>query len=173
MEQFSNVQLDLGQIPKSERLEYEAIDTDYIKILLCNATIMFMSIVGGLILLWALIEESWFANNFPWFLILALLFYIINIAFIYKAFQFKGYALRQKDLSYKTGWLWRSMTTVPFNRVQHCEVSQGVLDRFFGLARLKIFTAGGSSSDVTVPGLDLEIASELKNYILEKIKEDE
>ena len=92
---------------------------------------------------------------------------------MFKAFTFKGYAFRQKDISYKTGWLWRSITTVPFNRVQHCEVSQGVMDRYFGLAKLKIFTAGGSSSDVVVPGLRLDQATDLKDFILEKIKEDE
>ena len=52
------------------------------------------------------------------------------------AFHYMGYALREKDISYRSGWLWRSMVTVPFNRVQHCEIKQGLIDRRFGLSRL-------------------------------------
>jgi membrane protein YdbS with pleckstrin-like domain len=45
-----------------------------------------------------------------------------------------GYAIREKDITYQSGWLWKSMTTIPFNRVQHCDIRQGLIDRQFGLA---------------------------------------
>jgi len=57
------------------------------------------------------------------------------------------------------------MTSIPFNRIQHTEVNQGPLGRMFDLARVQIFTAGGSSSDISIPGLKVEEAHQLKDHI--------
>jgi len=170
---FSNVQLDFEALPSTHEISYFPLERKYFFVLLVNAFVFFVSILILLIYLWTVIEKDWFVNNFQWMLVGLLIIFLLQFAYMFKAFTFKGYAFRQKDISYKTGWLWRSITTVPFNRVQHCEVSQGVMDRYFGLAKLKIFTAGGSSSDVVVPGLRLDQATDLKDFILEKIKEDE
>ena len=82
------------------------------------------------------------------------------------SYKYMGYALREKDISFTSGLLWRSMTTVPFNRVQHCDIKQGILDRRFGLSRLTIYTAGGQSTDLMIPGLLPATAEKLKTYIL-------
>ena len=87
------------------------------------------------------------------------------------SFQHMGYALREKDISFKSGLLWRSMTTVPFNRVQHCDLKQGILDRKFGLSKLTIYTAGGQSTDLMIPGLLPETAERLKTFILQSTEQ--
>ena len=71
------------------------------------------------------------------------------------------------------GLIWYSSTVIPFNRVQHCEISQGPIERLFKLSELKIFTAGGASSDMSVPGLNPETAHRLKEYIVIKTGMDE
>ena len=81
-------------------------------------------------------------------------------------FHYMGYAIREKDITYKSGWLWKSMTTIPFNRVQHCDLRQGILDRRFGLSKLTIYTAGGQSTDLMIPGLLPDTAEKLKAFIL-------
>ena len=82
------------------------------------------------------------------------------------SFKYMSYAVREKDISYKSGWLWKSMTTVPFNRVQHCDIKQGILDRRFGLSKLTIYTAGGANTDLEIPGLFPDTAEKLKAFIL-------
>ena len=64
--------------------------------------------------------------------------------------------------------IWRSVTAVPFNRIQHVETSNTPLDRKFGLATLQLFTAGGSSGDLKIDGLGDDIASQLRVFILDK-----
>ena len=59
------------------------------------------------------------------------------------------------------------MTSVPFNRIQHTEVTQGPLGRLFDLAKVKVYTAGGSSSDITIVGLNEKNAHQLKDHITE------
>ena len=81
--------------------------------------------------------------------------------------------MRSKDIVYRSGWLWRSTTTAPFNRVQHVMIDQGLIERQFQLSKLKIFTAGGSGSDLTIPGLNPETANTLKEFIVKKTTADE
>jgi membrane protein YdbS with pleckstrin-like domain len=57
---------------------------------------------------------------------------------------------------------------LPFNRVQHAEVSNGPLQRKYGLATLKFFTAGGSSVDLKIDGLHKERAEKMRSFIMEK-----
>ena len=58
---------------------------------------------------------------------------------------------------------------VSFNRIQHVSINRSVLDKWLALSTLKIFTAGGSGSDVKIPGLDPKIAEKLKEALAGKI----
>ena len=173
MDIFSNIQVNTEDLPSLKDVVYFPLERKYLNIILINSFIVFFLLLAVLIYLWTAIDKPLFKENFQWILLVLLGIFILDFLFINKSFAFKSYAFREKDITFNNGWLWRSMTTVPFNRVQHCEVSQGILDRYFGLAKLKIYTAGGSSSDVSIPGLYLNQATDLKDYILEKIKEDE
>ena len=51
------------------------------------------------------------------------------------------------------GLWWRRDITVPFGRVQHLDVTQGPLERLFGLGTLVLHTAGNHNSSVALPGL--------------------
>ena len=79
-----------------------------------------------------------------------------------------GYALRERDMVYRHGVIFRKVTTVPFNRIQHVEVSHGPIDRRFGIGTLKLYTAGGSGGDLSVGGLPTETAERLRDFILSR-----
>lgn len=81
----------------------------------------------------------------------------------------RGYVVRDKDIVFKSGVIWRSVTAVPFNRVQHVETSNTPLDRKFSLANLQIYTAGGSGGDLKISGLGADTAEQLRVYILGKV----
>ena len=76
--------------------------------------------------------------------------------------------MRSNDVIFNSGWLWKSKVTTPFNRIQHVSIEQGILERNWNLVRLKLYTAGGSSSDLSIPGLHMTTAQELKEYITKK-----
>jgi membrane protein YdbS with pleckstrin-like domain len=81
----------------------------------------------------------------------------------------RGYVVRDRDMLFKKGVIWRSVTAVPFNRIQHAETSNTPLDRKFGLATLQLFTAGGSGGDLKIDGLAASTAEQLRIYILRKV----
>lgn len=173
MDIFSNVQQNVGDLPSLRDVIFTPIERKYFSIILANGFFLLLLVLGILVYLWTAVTEPIFQANFQWILLGVLVLFWLWASYAMRAFGYKAYAFRERDITYRTGWLWRSTTTVPFNRVQHCEVSQGVLDRYLGLGKLKIYTAGGSSSDVSIPGLFVEQATDLKDFIVEKIKEDE
>ncbi len=109
--------------------------------------------------------------------ILALSVWALLLAFslliVYKEFPKRAYALREMDVTYRKGWIFHSVTSVPFNRIQHSEIDQGPLDRAFSLASLNLYTAGGSGSDLTIPGLPHEEAVRLREFVARKSAADE
>jgi uncharacterized protein len=64
------------------------------------------------------------------------------------------------------GVWWRSSVTVPRPRVQHLDVSQGPLQRHYGLGVLSIYTAGTEHSVVALPGLAHDVALRLRDQLL-------
>lgn len=173
MQYFENQQIDLGSLPKIEDLIYQPLEKKYLIVLLIGRLIFF--IVSAAILTVLYFTAPFYVPNA--YLYAGLVLYILYIFWTflttYKGFKYKSYALREKDIIYRSGWLWRYVTTAPFNRVQHVRIDQGPIERRFDLAKLKIFTAGGTSSDLTIPGLTPERADDLKEFIVKKTQQDE
>lgn len=83
-------------------------------------------------------------------------------------FKRKQYALRQSDIIYQSGWLFRTTTVVPYNRIQHISLHEGWLARKYQLANIKLYTTG---DDLEIPGIPKEIAQKMQQLILNKIGE--
>ncbi|SMF30834.1 hypothetical protein SAMN02745866_02012 [Alteromonadaceae bacterium Bs31] len=88
-------------------------------------------------------------------------------AFMYLHCRAKGYQLRDQDVSLYLGLVFKKTIIQPISRLQHIEVTQGPLERMFGLATLKLFSAGGASHSLTIPGLKKETAEGLREHILD------
>lgn len=172
-ESFKNEQISFQDIPASDRLEMVSLEKQFLKVMLVNMGIVYFLILVAALYVWWIDKEAVIKPYFQWILLGFLIVFLLNLFLVNKGFQYKSYAIRQHDITYKSGWLWRKITTVPFSRVQHCEVSQNMVDRIWDLSRLKIYTAGGSSSDITIPGLNHQVANDLKGYILKKVDENE
>jgi len=79
----------------------------------------------------------------------------------------KFYALREQDLSYKSGLIFRKTVSQPMLRIQHVELKRGPIDRKVGLAKLQVFSAGGALHTFELPGLPLEKAETIRQFILD------
>lgn len=169
---FSNEQVYVHEVPTTAMLEYSGLEPAYRNVSLLSTSIFFLVLTGiwvGMFL--GGVDIAGVGLDYGWLIIVAL--YLFSIAIVMLGFKKKSYALRERDIVYNEGLIWQSSIVVPFNRVQHCEVSQGPIERLFGLSELKIFTAGGSSSDLSIPGLSPDSAERLKDYIVNKTGQDE
>lgn len=80
-----------------------------------------------------------------------------------KVYAHARYALDADGLVIQRGVYWRSVTHVPRSRVQHTDVSQGPLERRYGLGTLVVYTAGTDHARVSLPGLAHEVAGALRD----------
>ncbi len=77
-----------------------------------------------------------------------------------------SYKLDDEGIEIRTGVYWRKIIAVPRSRVQHIDVSQGPLERSYGLGTLVIYTAGTAHSRVGLSGLDHQTALFLRDHLL-------
>ncbi|MBV7265728.1 PH domain-containing protein [Erythrobacter ani] len=84
----------------------------------------------------------------------------------------RGYQISSDRLRVVRGILWRSDTVVPFGRVQHIDVDQGPLERFFDIATLTLHTAGNHNASVKLPGLGHALATDMREQIRAHIKRE-
>jgi len=75
-----------------------------------------------------------------------------------------GYAEAADDLLVRKGILFRSLTVVPYGRMQFVDVNAGPLDRRCGVAEVQLHTAA-AQTDATIPGLPPEEAARLRDRL--------
>jgi membrane protein YdbS with pleckstrin-like domain len=82
-----------------------------------------------------------------------------------REFAHTRYQLSPDGLQIAHGVLWRTVTHVPRSRVQHTDVSQGPVERRYGLGTLVVYTAGTDHARVSLPGLAWETALALRDEL--------
>jgi len=80
------------------------------------------------------------------------------------AYERWRFALRERDLWIRQGILIRSVSVIPFRRLQFVDTEQGPLARLFGLAELVVHTAAPGTAG-RVPGLDASEAETLRERL--------
>jgi uncharacterized protein len=81
-----------------------------------------------------------------------------------------GYDMSNDRLRISQGYMFHSDTIVPLGRIQHIDVDQGPVQRFYDLATLSVHTAGNHGSTVTLPGLLHADALEMREAIRAHIR---
>ena len=76
-----------------------------------------------------------------------------------------GYMLRDDDIVFRKGILWQRMIAVPYGRMQLVDITQGPLDRAFGVSQLKMVTAAATTG-VQIPGLAQAAAEALRDTLI-------
>lgn len=77
-----------------------------------------------------------------------------------------GYMLRADDIVFRKGILWQRMIAVPYGRMQLVDITQGPLDRAFGVSQLKMVTAAATTG-VQIPGLTQGAAEALRDTLIQ------
>jgi membrane protein YdbS with pleckstrin-like domain len=173
MEDFTNAVILPDNLPEIQQEQFNSLSKNYLKIILFRIAIFAIVLTAGVLafIFFAGKEAPFFVKLILVCVISVLLIYVVVITIL--GFAKKGYLVREKDISFKRGLIAYKQTSVPFNRIQHVEVNQGVFEKIYNLSSLKIYTAGGTSSDLTIPGIAIETAHNLKAFLSEKISEHE
>jgi membrane protein YdbS with pleckstrin-like domain len=80
-------------------------------------------------------------------------------------YRYTSYRVDGLGLEIRRGVYWREVIHVPRSRVQHTDVSQGPVERRYGLGTLVIYTAGTDYARVDLGGLEHEVALRLRDRL--------
>jgi membrane protein YdbS with pleckstrin-like domain len=83
-----------------------------------------------------------------------------------RAYAFASYRIDDQGIEIRRGVHWRVVISVPRSRVQHIDVSQGPVERRFGLGKLVIYTAGTEHAKVELEGLEHGRALRVREHLL-------
>lgn len=157
----------IEDFPAFFEVNFKAINKNYFKVISLN-TLLTLLIILSIVTIFLYFKNQDYSIYFIVHSGLIFLFSLIQL-YAYIGFSKRKYLIRQQDISYKKGVLISSTTTVPFNRIQHIEISEGYFSRQFKLASLNIYTAGANGKDLVIRGLSKEKALEIKEIITKSI----
>ena len=103
------------------------------------------------------------------FSIRTLIYALIWPSFEYQYFRWD---VREDDIIVQQGVLFRQWVVIPRHRIQHVDTTQGPIERFMGIANLRIYTAAGVSADGSIPGLLEEHAEKIRDDLSENSGDD-
>jgi len=83
-----------------------------------------------------------------------------------REYQRTSYRVDALGIEIRKGVYWRVAINVPRSRVQHTDVSQGPLERRYGLGTLIIYTAGTDHAKIELAGLEHGVALRLREHLL-------
>ncbi len=168
MDTFSNQTINTSTLPRFEDVVFTPLQPKYWRVLLISIliTLVIFSLIAAVSLYFTPDNQEFILQTFG-----SLIgFFSIIIFFNRLSFSRKGYAFREHDVLFKSGVIATTTTIVPYNRIQHVALHEGFISRKYNLAEIQIFTAGGSGSDLEIPGIAKEEAENIKQLLMGKIK---
>jgi hypothetical protein len=170
MENFTNETIDIAQLPQFEAVLFTKMHPLYWKQILIHIVLLFLILGIGLVIAFVFIKEL--APNKMEFTILLITLFLIVLGLSRLGFSKKGYAFRTHDVLFRSGIIATNTIVIPYNRIQHVSLHEGIVSRLLGLAKIEIFTAGSSSSDIHIPGLEKGQAEKIKQLLMGKIQKE-
>lgn len=83
-------------------------------------------------------------------------------------FRHSRWKLDDESFEIRKGVFWKHRILVPLGRVQHADVAQGPLQRYFGLGKLVVYTAGTYQASVELDGLSHGLALQLRDRLIKQ-----
>ena len=170
MTPFNNEVISIDALPKYEEAKMTPVQEKYWTVMVINflTTFLFLgAIVTGFSFLWDMQQYQWYILG-GYVILMVVIFFFQRMSF-----SKRSYALREKDIIYRHGILSTITVIIPFSRIQHVGINEGFVSRYYKLAQLQIYTAGGSSSDLKISGLSRSDAEKIKEKVMLLITKNE
>lgn len=164
---MDNFQIFLDEIQPVEKLSFIPLEKIYVKVLTARITLVYFLLMACALIPWLIDScDKWMFCVIECVLATA---FAINLGLLRRIYDIKGYALRSKDISYRKGLFFTSVTTVPFNKIQQISIRVNPISRIFGLCYLDIINGSqATANQITIPGLTREKAERLKSFLIRK-----
>lgn len=95
---------------------------------------------------------------------------LIDVALVTRRVRAIGYAEARTELWLRKGLLFRTVTVVPYGRMQYVEIKTGPVLNAFGLATITLHTAA-AATNAQLPGIAREEADRLREQLTRRGEE--
>lgn len=100
---------------------------------------------------------------------------VIVIAILYIFFSIYSYLrfyyyLKEGEIVIKKGIFTRTTINLPFEKIQTIDFKQNLIQQIFGVVEFSIDSAGSKKQEVSLSAVPMELAEQLREYILEEKK---
>ncbi|MFT5837724.1 MAG: membrane protein YdbS with pleckstrin-like domain [Flavobacteriales bacterium] len=167
---FTNPSLPITQLPAIMSLDKQSLSEQYAPLnrLLNLGFTLVVCVIGMALYFQSFIDlPKNLQHSLPIFIWAAAILGFMYTCYGHASDHVKSYALRELDLHYSSGLFFRKLVSQPISRIQHIELKRGPIERKVGLATLQVFSAGGEMHTFQIPGLPLETAQQLRQFILQ------
>lgn len=153
--------------------EYQPVDPAFKTYMRIHTSITFLIFIAlcvvALFLPWSL------PNWIPYTALGCLIFLWLGLLIFWVPRRYKvtQYYVAEDETGFRVGALWHREVAVTFNRLQHIELARGPIERWLGISRLLLYTAGGQGADLSMPGLPAEKAEEIKRTVIERVAKEQ
>lgn len=127
------------------------------------------AVVAGLFIYFDALKGTWLLVISIYFGLVIIVF-LLNFLLIDYRYNFFRYEVSSKEVIFQEGFIFRSITYVPFSRIQHIETEQGPFLRREELMELVIYTA---ATDHRIAGLSIQEAQEIRQNLMSKVEESD
>lgn len=160
--------MNLECIAPIAQIEFEPLNVKYKKVQVIGISLTYF-VLMCLCLFLLLADSIWWCITAEIVLALAL---IINLSIVSQAYQIKGYALREHDITYRSGFIFTKITTIPYSRIQQVTIKQNPISKICHLYTVEIVNAAQGLSSLNIPGLPESTSKQIKNLLTEKLQHE-
>lgn len=169
---MSNKQLNVDDIDCVDQLNYEPLERKYIKVQIIGAIFIYILLLA---LPWFILLANEFNHRTTLLVVMEsviLIVGVINLCLLPKAYAYKGFAIREHDITYRSGIFFPSVVTIPFCKIQQVSIQQSPISRIFNLYSVDVVNGAQMLAETSIPGLTEKKANEIKTLLTERIKMD-
>jgi membrane protein YdbS with pleckstrin-like domain len=147
----------------------ESLDRRVVPYWLVSSVISWL-VLAGLGLVGAVVLRNQWPQAWPFVLTgyLTLVISLLTWSLLWPSLAYNRwrFEVAQELLLARYGIFFIEEKAIPISRLQHVDLYRGLLERFFGLTTLIVFTAGTEGAHFRLPGLSVHRARELRDVIL-------
>lgn len=151
-----------------ETLDFVSVESAYIKVLIARISLVYIILMACAATVPLIADVSCWRIIIIAESVLAAAF-ALNTVLVHKIYRVRGYALRDRDISYRKGLFFTSVTTIPFCKIQQVSIRMNPLSRIFGLYYLDVINGSQSVANlISIPGLSRDKAERIKLLLIDK-----
>lgn len=167
-----NRQIWPDDIHPVEGLAFTPLERIYVRVLTARIAIIYIILMGCALLIPVFMESYGYRILLCVECALAISM-AVNLTLSRKIYDIRGYALRHKDITYRTGLFFTKVTTIPFSKIQQVTVRMNPLSRIFSLYYLDILNGSQAAmNQISIPGLTLEQAERMKSLLINETNQN-